>query len=69
MPKNVCDRCKQDKTAQLCAGDLPCHECYLENERQLTAIREVKSAGPSKMAAVGSADDESVEEQSARMVN
>jgi hypothetical protein len=66
MPKNVCDKCKQVKIVQLCADDLLCHECDLENERQLTTIRGQESAGQSTMAAVGSTHDALAKEQSGK---
>ena len=67
MPKNVCDKCKQVKLVQLCADDLLCHECDLENERQLKTIRGQESVGQSTMAAVGSTHDVSVKEHSGKI--
>lgn len=45
MPKDVCDKCKLVKNVKLCADDLLCRECDMENERQLAAIYGQKSAG------------------------
>ena len=56
MPKDVCFKCKESKDVKLCADDLLCHECDVENERLLAAIRGQQPTGhvSSNVAAAGS---------------
>lgn len=50
MPRDVCSRCKEPRDVHLCADDLLCHVCEMENERQLAAIRDQEAGCQPSMA-------------------